>query len=112
MSFMLPEAPIRDVRETDSVVAEAQNHSSAGSIDRTFLFDDGTHDRYRGTYNDGRDVTIVSGQEFTVPGDGFISIQGLTSGRTFTLQETGREKVWYSTGDEFTEGNLAEGTGW
>ena len=110
MSFMLPEAPIRDVRETDSVVAEAQNHSSVGGIDRTFLFDDGTHDRYRGTYNDGRDVTIVSGQEFTVPGDGFISIQGLTSGGTFTLQETGREKVWYSTGDEFTEGNLAEGT--
>lgn len=116
MSFTLPEAPIRDERETESVVIEAPNHSSAGSIDRTFIFDNSTHNRYRGTYNDGKDMTIVSGQELIIPGDGFISIQGLTSGTSFTIQETGREKVWHSTGDEFEEGNMIEGvvgeTGW
>lgn len=109
LNFTLPDAAIVDERDTGSVMIEASEYSSVKGDGRTFVLDDGTHDRYRGIYGDGTEVTIVSGEEFMIPSGSFLNIEGLTAGDVFMVRETGRAKVWFSTGDIYEEGNTVTG---
>lgn len=103
MNFILPEASIMDQHETGSVMIEAGNYTSENGAERTFLLDDGTCNRYQGSFPDGTSISIVSGKEFVIPGGSFINIIGLTAGDAFTVNETGKSKVWVSTGNGYEE---------
>lgn len=111
MNFTLPEAAMKTSEKvTGSLLVEAGNYQSIEGITRTFLFDDGTGNRYQGTYDDGTDVTIVSGEEFTIPNGSLICIKGLTDQSQYTLKETGKTNVWFSTGDGYVEGDTITST--
>lgn len=97
-------------RDTGSVVIEAGKSGVDESVNRTFLFDDGTYDRYTGIYDDEKKVTIVSGTEFTIPDGSFIEITGLNKDSEFKISETNAAHVWSSTGDNYEETNVRNGT--
>lgn len=100
LSLTLPELGTRNERETSSLMVEAANYDSTGTgIERTFLLDDGTGNRYHAKLNDGSEITVTSGEEFTINGGGYISIGGLTPGKELMVSETGRDNVWHSYGE-------------
>ncbi len=110
LNFSLPEAGKADKRETRPVVVEASDYESVKGEKRTFVLGDGTNDLYKMTYDDGTVTNMAAGQEFEIPSGSFVSIDGLTMGKTFQVRETGRENVWHATGDGFEEGSTAECT--
>ena len=103
LDVTIPDTAIIDKRTAGSVVLEAGTSGSDAGRERTFLFDNGTGNQYQGTYNDGTSVTVVSGKPFTIPGDSFISINGITEGTSFTAKEIGMAKVWASADNGYEE---------
>lgn len=110
MNFTLPEEAVPDSHETSGIMIEAANYQYSSGIPRTFILDDGTHNRYQCDYDDGSSISIVSGEEFTILSGSYVNISGLISGIAFTVKETGRSNVWLSTGSGYTEGNEFTGT--
>lgn len=109
LNFTLPEVALTDSHETASVTVEAGNHKSADGDVRTFVFDNGTCDRYNIKYNGGGNAVIVSGKPFIIPGGSVAVIEGIEAEKSFTLEETGRESVWISTGNGYEERNKVSG---
>lgn len=103
MRFDLPGISGGEARQTGRVVLEAADYASARGLDRTFVFDDGTHDRYVGILSDGTGMTILPGEEFTVPDGMSVEISGIPAGREYTLKETGAGHVWVSAGGAYEE---------
>lgn len=109
MNFTLPEAALTDVHEFSSVQIEAGNYGIDAREARTFIFNDSSYNRYQGTYSDGSAVTIVSGKEFNIPSGSYITIEGLSTGTAFTVQETGSANVWVTAGDRHMATDSIEG---
>lgn len=109
LSLTLPEHGMRRDRETASLMIEAANYDSTGAgIGRTFILDDGSENRYHAVCDDGSELTVISGQEFSVKGGGYVSISGLTPGSEVMVSETGRDNVLHSYGDDgYNNGNEA-----
>lgn len=105
----LPELGERKERDTASLLVEASNYDSTGAgITRTFLLDDSSDNRYHAIADDGSEMTIASGTEFTINGGDYVSIGGLTPGSEIIVSETGRDNVWHSYGDKgFDKGKEA-----
>lgn len=111
LNFTLPEEAGKTVnRDTGSVIIEAGRSGADEGVNRTFLFDNGTHDRYMGVYNDEKKITVMSGTEFTIPDGSFLEITGLAKGSEFNISETNAARVWSSMGDNYEETNVCKGT--
>lgn len=110
LNFTLPDAADADITNTGSVVVEAGCYGAGEGDERTFIFDDGSYDRYKGVYDDGTIVTITSGKEFKIPGNSLVNISGPDNGTAFNVSETGRENVWVSTGDGYEMSGIISGT--
>lgn len=108
MNFTLPDAAIMDEKTDGSIVIEAADYHSVKGETRTFILDDGTYNRYKGTYDNGKNIDIVSGEEFIIPSGSFINISGLNTGSKFTIKETGRSNVWYSADESYMKGDTAQ----
>lgn len=106
----LPEKAERAGRETGTIMVEASNYESVKGAVRSFVLNNGGHDFYKLTYDDGRELTITDGEPFQIASGSFASIDGMDTGTVFKVRETGRENVWHSTGDGYTAGNEAQCT--
>lgn len=103
MRFSLPQAAITGSRKTESVAIEAMDTEDGAGQSRTFVLDDGTHNRYKATVDGGSSFTITSGKEFTLPSGSVGTISDLDDGQEFTVKETGKARVWASPGDGYEE---------
>lgn len=111
LNFTLPDkAGNSTVKDTGSIVIEASKSGADEGINRTFLFDDGTHNRYTGICSDKTKIMVTSGVEFTIPCGSFAEITGLDKGDKFKVSEINTARVWSSTGDTYEEINVREGT--
>lgn len=110
ISFSLPEAAISDVSEdTGSVTVEAAKYSEDNKGTRTFVFDDGTTNKYMASIKNGTSIVVTSGKEFNMGAGTSLSINGLEAGREFTIKETGKPYVWTSSGDTYGESDAVTG---
>lgn len=96
---LLPGTAERAVKETCSIAVEACSADSGE--DRTFVLEDGGHGLYHASWGEGHDLTVESGEPFTVPDEACLYIDGLRKGTEVTVSETGRASVWSSAGDVF-----------
>lgn len=100
-----PDAPAPGAKDACSVMGEALQPVGPGG-DRTFIFDDGTHDRYHVSY-DGGSLSAVSGEPFMVPDGAGFAVNGVRKGSDVSLSEDGRGAVWHLEGGSFKEGAAA-----
>lgn len=110
LSFALPEAASVKQATTGSVAVEAGRTGQDAGRMRTFVFDDGTHNRYHGTCSDGTDMTVTSGEEFELADGSILDIKGLVRGFSFSVSETGAARAWHSAEGGYEDGDRAEGT--
>ena len=108
LGFTLPETGTKTSHTTSPLLIEAVDYTAKKDRVRTFLFDDGTGNRYKGTYENGESITVVSGEELTIPSGSFLSIDGIPEGSSFTVTEIGQGFVMgmkdgtYEKTDRFT----------
>lgn len=96
---ILPGTAERAVKETCSIAVEACSADSGE--DRTFVLEDGGHGLYHASWGEGHDLTVESGEPFTVPDEACLYIDGLRKGTEVIVSETGGASVWSSAGDVF-----------
>lgn len=110
MRFTLPEAArIDDKQESDSVTIEATDFNSDKKKNRTFIFNDGTNNKYKAVLKDKKAVTITSGKEFTIPSGSTATVIGVPKDKIFTIKETGNTRIWSSSGDTYKDSNIVSG---
>lgn len=109
MDFTLPEAAIVDVQEPCQAVIEACGPASEEGQMRTFVFDDGTHNKYPAAYGGNEHMVVTSGQAFDLPSGSSLAVEGLAPGSGFTVTETNAAAVWASKDGSYEETGTLSG---
>lgn len=112
LRFSLPNATLVDEKtESSSVEITAADMSTDGDRIRTFVFDDGTGNRYHAETGDGTFVTVTCGKEFELLSGSSLVIKGLPKEREFSMKETKASRVWSSSGGDYRESCSVSGKG-
>ncbi len=103
LNFTLPEETEDKNKETVSVEIAAASRGS-------FIFDDGTGNRYEGVYEDETKIIITSGKKFIIPDKSSVTIKGITRGNTFIAGRTGNETSTICMDDKYIKAGSVAGT--
>lgn len=111
LRFTLPEAAIlEDTQNADRVSIKAEHLKEDPDEKRTFMFDDGTNNRYMGRIDDKDSIAITAGKEFTVPAGSTVTVNGLETGKAFVVKETGKARIWSNKDGTYKESDTVSGT--